>query len=268
VCANLPVRADYLDRVVWDHVTGLLADPKLIRAELDRRLAELQAANPQTATKARLERELAHATTATRRLVEAYQEELLSLDELRSRIPALRAKQQTLHAQLDTLDAQLIDQAAYLTLAETLESFLDRLRDKADTASVTERQRVLRLLVKEILIGPERVVIRHRIPVTNPDSAPGYLLRGRSRRSSLRCPLRCLRPAPVLDDSCGQPITDQPQDPPVRDPMLDELHQPGLIELGEEVADIRVEYPVHLLPRDPGRQRIQRIVGLAPRPVG
>jgi hypothetical protein len=181
VCANLPVRADYLDRVVWDHVTGLLADPKLIRAELDRRLAELQAANPQTATKARLERELARATTATRRLVEAFQEELLSLDELRSRIPALRAKQQTLRAQLDTLDAQLIDQAAYLTLAETLESFLDRLRDEADTASVTERQRVLRLLVKEILIGPERVVIRHRIPVTNPDSAPGYLLRGRSQ---------------------------------------------------------------------------------------
>src|SRR6266511_4669519 len=64
----------------------------------------------------------------------------------------------------------------------------------------------------------------------------------RRRRSSLRCPLRCLRPAPVLDDSCGQPLTDQPQDPPVRYPMLDEPHQPGLIELGEEVADIRVKY--------------------------
>ena len=185
VCANLPVRADYLDRVVWDHVTRLLADPKLIRAELDRRLVELQAANPQTATKARLQRELARATTATRRLVEAYQEQLLSLEELRSRIPALRAKQQTLRAQLDTLDAQLIDQAAYLKLAETLESFLDRLRDKADTASVPERQRVLRLLVKEILIGPERVIVRHRIPVTSPDSAPGYLLRGRSHNAIL-----------------------------------------------------------------------------------
>jgi site-specific DNA recombinase len=26
VCANKPVRADYLDQVVWDHITGLLAD--------------------------------------------------------------------------------------------------------------------------------------------------------------------------------------------------------------------------------------------------
>jgi site-specific DNA recombinase len=32
VCANKPVRADYLDTVVWDHITGLLADPQLIRA--------------------------------------------------------------------------------------------------------------------------------------------------------------------------------------------------------------------------------------------
>jgi hypothetical protein len=48
--------------------------------------------------------------------------------------------------------------------------------------------------------------------------------------------------------------------------MLEELHQPGLIELGEEVADIRVDYPVHFLLVDTDRQRIERVVGLAPRP--
>ena len=38
VCGNKPVRADYLDQVVWDHITGLLADPALIRAEIGKRL--------------------------------------------------------------------------------------------------------------------------------------------------------------------------------------------------------------------------------------
>jgi DNA invertase Pin-like site-specific DNA recombinase len=187
-CANLPVRADYLDQVVWQHVTRLPADPALVRGELDRRLAELRAANPATATKARLEREQTRTATAISRLVEAYQEQLLSLDELRSRVPALRAKQHTLAAQLDALQAQLVDQQTTLKLAEDLEGFLGRLRHTATTASVPERQRVLRLLVKEVLIGPERVVIRHRIPVTNPEPAPGYLLRGRSHRRALRGP--------------------------------------------------------------------------------
>jgi hypothetical protein len=35
VCSNRPVRADYLDTIVWDHITGLLADPSLVRAEID-----------------------------------------------------------------------------------------------------------------------------------------------------------------------------------------------------------------------------------------
>ncbi len=122
------MRADYLDEVVWEHLTALLADPARIRGELDRRLAELRAANPQTATKARLEREQTRTATAISRLVEAYQEQLLSLDELRSRMPALRAKQQTVGAQLDALDAQLIDQETTLKLAENLESFLGPVR--------------------------------------------------------------------------------------------------------------------------------------------
>ena len=49
-----------------------------------------------------------------------------------------------------------------------------------------------------------------------------------------RCPLRRsrlgLRPFPVLDDSRGQPFLDQPQNPSVRDPVLEELHQPRLVE--------------------------------------
>jgi site-specific DNA recombinase len=52
-----------------------------------------------------------------------------------------------------------------LKFADNLEGFLSQLRDKADTASVEERQRVLRLLVNDVLIGPEKITIRHRIPI-------------------------------------------------------------------------------------------------------
>ena len=64
----------------------------------------------------------------------------------------------------------------------------------------------------------------------------------------------------------AEPFLDQPQDPLVRDPMLEELHQPRLVKAGEEVADVSVEHEAHLLARDPGRERIQRIMLRAPRP--
>ena len=67
-------------------------------------------------------------------------------------------------SQIDALDAQAADRDAYLTLAGDLEGFLTQLRGNAATATVEELQRVLRLLVKDILIGPEKITIRHRIP--------------------------------------------------------------------------------------------------------
>ena len=182
VCDNKPVRADYLDEVVWGQVTALLADPTVVQAELDRRLAELRAANPATSERARLELEHSRTTKAIQRLVNAYQEELITLDELRARMPDLRAKDASLQASLDALAAQLLDGDSYLKLAEDLESFLARLRQKTETATIEDRQKVLRSVVKEVLVGPERVVIRHSIPVRDhPFRTPSYRLRLRSR---------------------------------------------------------------------------------------
>jgi hypothetical protein len=59
---------------------------------------------------------------------------------------------------------------------------------------------------------------------------------------------------------------DEPQDPLVANPVLEELLQPVVIKTGEEICDIRVEHEVHPPPFNPDRQRIERIVGLAPRP--
>ena len=150
-----------------------------MQAELDRRLAELRAANPATAERSRLELELTRATKSIERLVHAYQEDLLTLDELRARMPDLRAKaNQPATARSPSLEAQLLDRDTYLKLAEDLEGFLGRLRDTADTATIEARQKVLRSVVKEVLVGPERVVIRHSIPVADHPFRPaGYRLR-------------------------------------------------------------------------------------------
>jgi site-specific DNA recombinase len=196
VCDNQPVRADFLDELVWGQVTALLADPRMVQAELDRRLAELRAANPATAQRPRLELELTRATKSVARLVHAYQEDLLTLDELRARMPELRAKETSLRSSLASLDTQLHDRDTYLKLAESLESFLTRLRDTAGAATIEDRQKVLRSVVKEVLVGPERVVIRHSIPAADHPFRPAdYRLRlrrhfpvaGQHRFTRARC---------------------------------------------------------------------------------
>jgi site-specific DNA recombinase len=173
VCDNRPVRQDVLDEVVWAEIIRLLEDPALIKEELERRLAAAKDAAPSKRREDTLNRELVRIQKSMERLTTAYQEDLLSLDELRQRLPALRQREGANRAELQSITDQIATRAAYLRLAQTLTVFLGRLRESADTLNVAERQRIVRLLVKEVLVVDDTIVIRHSIPVAGgaPDGA-------------------------------------------------------------------------------------------------
>ena len=175
VCDNRMVRQDLLDQIVWTEVLRLLEDPTLIQQELDRRLAAARSADPTKRREQSLQRELTRVDKGIERLLNAYQEELLSLEQLRERMPLLRQREHTLRAELQAIADQAADRVTFLRLAETLAAFLGRLRSAADTLDVVERQRIVRLVVKDILIGDDTIVIRHCIPLglaPPPESGP------------------------------------------------------------------------------------------------
>jgi site-specific DNA recombinase len=166
VCSNRPVRQDLLDKVVWDEIVRLLENPHLIDEELKCRLEVAQNASPTQRRKESLQRDLTRTRKSMERLLTAYQEDFLSLDELRNRMPEMRQREQAMNAELQSIVTQAQDRAAHLRLAQTLSTFLSRLRSSAETLDVLERQRIVRLLVKEILVGDDAIIIRHSIPVT------------------------------------------------------------------------------------------------------
>ena len=202
-CSSRPVRADELDPLVWAEVRRLLENPELVRAEIDRRLAAVRTERPAARRREALERDLTRANQAVERLIEAYQEQLISLEELRARTPALRRRQTMLQAQLDNLDAELHDAETYLQLADTLDGFLGRLADGLDQLDIAEQQRILRLVVREVLIGgdDDTITIRHSIPTPNGGPNGSYPLRG---SSPLPVPVQHL-PGPVGQVRRGSP---------------------------------------------------------------
>jgi site-specific DNA recombinase len=171
VCDCRPVRQDLLDEVVWKEIARLLEEPSLIQEELDRRLEAARKADPTQRREEALRRDLARCRKSIERLLTAYQESLLSLEELRNRMPDLRGREQACLAELQAIEDQSKEREICLRLAESVTDFLGRLRSSAQTLDVGERQRVLRLLVKEILVGDDKILIRHSIPL--PSNPPG-----------------------------------------------------------------------------------------------
>src|SRR5208282_895277 len=88
VCDNgRLVRQDLLDQIIWDEVIRLLEDPTLIQQELDRRLAAARASDPTRQREQSVQSELTRVGKSIERMINAYQEELISLEQLRERMP-------------------------------------------------------------------------------------------------------------------------------------------------------------------------------------
>jgi site-specific DNA recombinase len=175
---------------------------------------------------------LTHVGKAIERLLNAYQEGLLSIEQLRERMPVLRQRQQILSAELQAIADQTNDRAAFLRLAENLTAFLARLRSAAETLSVIERQRIVRLLVKDVLVGGDTITIRHSIPIPSGPTQNGgseapngqnYLLRKERKDCPLRRTRLRLRPLAIFRHSRLQPFLDQAEDAVIGHAVFDEL---------------------------------------------
>ncbi len=126
VCDNPPVRQDHLDAAVWKEFLCLLEDPSMIQEELNRRREAASHADPRKQREEILRRDHASLEKSMDRLVNAYQEELVSLDQLRSRMPELRKKQ--------SLEAAAADDTQCLRLVETLTDFCSLVRLRGEYA--------------------------------------------------------------------------------------------------------------------------------------
>src|SRR5215468_10354519 len=234
------IRQELLDQIVWAEVIRLLEDPTLIQRELDRRLEAARASDPTTKREQSLQRESTHVSKGIERLLNAYQEGLLSIEQLRERMPVLRQRQQALSAELQAVADQTNDRAAFLRLAETLTAFLARLRSSAETLSVLERQKIVRLLVKDILVGEDTITIRHCIPIPSAPPQNG----GPKAQSSQNYLLCKGRDHPALRNSLLPRRVQQQFQKPQNRVVIDSPRH--LLQLN--MMPHRVEGSIHTLP--------------------
>src|SRR4051794_16921799 len=259
VCTNRPIRQDALDEFVWKEIIRLLEDPMLVQGEIDRRQQAARNADPLRKREEALRREQSRLERCSDRLISAYQEGLVTLPQLRRRMPELRKQAQAVESELHSLEMATLDQGTYLQLAETLAMFRSRIRARAETLDIRERQQILRLLVKEILVDAETITIRHSFAIPsgpesngmpNPSSGSaggaipsGYLLRSGSNRPALRGAFVYRIHQPALHHSGLQKSTNQLQQPLVAHPFCNLCHQSVMVDPVEELLQIQIHHP-------------------------
>ncbi len=174
LCTNRPVRQDYLDEFVWNEILRLLEDDRLVQTEIERRKETARNADPRRQRLEELRGEQTRLKKNAERLITAYQENLVSLSQLRERMPELNKRTRAVETELQSLETGAMDQARYLQLSESLDGFRSKLRTRAKTLNICERQQIVRLLVKEILVDVKSLTICHSIPIFPGTPAPNH----------------------------------------------------------------------------------------------
>lgn len=187
ICDRSPIRVDLLDELVWKELLRLLQTPSLIEGELQRRRHASQAGvtrqRHETLRKSicRLERQM-------NKLLDAYQEDLLSLDVLRERMTTIKERHQRAQAELKDLDTVVLDEKRIASISADVNQFLCWLSEGTEKMNLLEKQAIVRLLVKEVFVGADTIKIHHCVPIPEKKMTKqfcSYLLRTRGQDPSL-----------------------------------------------------------------------------------
>ena len=187
-CNCRPLRQDYLDQIVWQKVLELLQNPGLIQKEIDKRIKETKKSNPLIDQKTVLLKQKSKLSTAMDKLLDAYQEGLIPIDQLRKRMPALQKRTTTTERELANLEAHELALDKRLQLLDVV-SFTKNLHQNINHLDIKDKRKIVKLLIKEILVGEDSIEIKHSIPVKeseNTDQGKCYLLCTRSPYRALR----------------------------------------------------------------------------------
>ena len=100
------------------------------------------------------------------RLVDAYQAEVIGLDELKERRQQIQDRRQVLIAHAAEQEKLARESPRRpRPSGRSWRAFCERIRSRLDQLAAHEKQRILQLLVERIIVGEDTLEIRHVIPL-------------------------------------------------------------------------------------------------------
>ncbi len=252
-----------LDDLVWSHLIELLQTPTLVEAEIEKRKQASRESKLNMRRQKGLQEEIRRLESQINRMLDAYQEDLLTLDELRQRTTPANKRLGTARTDLANAKAAAIDEERLDTIGQDVENFLRCFQLREERLTVEEKQQIVRLLVKEVVVSGEIVAVHHSIPILKKKlaiSPEGYPLCTRRHHPTLGRTYVGITHLPFFPHSRLQPFGYQAFDYSILHPAAQKFFHPAMINRVEELRQINLKNPLHFLLEALLSQVVQRLV--------
>lgn len=149
--------ADAVEPLIWQALAQLLHNPQRIHDAWQALVAHPSASEQE---RSRWQQRHSILHNQRQRLLDAYQQAILSLDELNQRLNPLEVELRELEHQLA--------HALQPPLQLDLETFTQCIHAALQSADLSTQQEVLRLLIERIVVSDEALTVEHIIPTLDP----------------------------------------------------------------------------------------------------
>jgi site-specific DNA recombinase len=183
------LRGKSLEGAIWSDVSALLAEPKRIADEYERRL-NLGNDPKEAPSPRKLSMQTSRVQRQISKLIDAYSEGLIEKREFEPRIRDARAYLEKLKLEMRSQEQLQTQLSEMRNVIGQLKAFAEQVRDRLDTADWTLQRQLISILVKRIEIGAEEVRIIYRVDCGPFELAPfgGHVQDCWRRRGATRAP--------------------------------------------------------------------------------
>lgn len=162
-CSNKAVRQEILDQLVYSEVLKLLKNPSLVQAELARRTKEVLNVEDEARREVQIKKALSKLSQDRDRILDAYQEGLLSLEELVKRNRSIDTRRGDLEKSMQAIRALKLEHVGKYGIEASFNSLLKRMEEAAESLTFSEKQKLVRLLVEKVVVKADKITVVHCI---------------------------------------------------------------------------------------------------------
>jgi site-specific DNA recombinase len=165
-CPQPTISAEALESAVWNHLVHLMSDPQQLIEQFQSFLQVAEQGNGyQQAEAAKLQAQIDRTSREEKRLLDAYQAELISLEEFAKRKQQVVQRREVLTVQQQQQSLLREQQLKAEEVLQDLKVFQQRIKSRLTEASLEEKQAILQLLIERIIVGEDSLEIQHVIPL-------------------------------------------------------------------------------------------------------
>ena len=161
ICDTPGILTNVLEEAVWQDVCVLLREPERVREEYERRLEG--AGDTSTVTLKQLDSLIQKTGRAIARLIDAYEDGLLSKDEFEPRIHASKQRLAQLQEERSNVTTRESEYQDLRLVIGHLEDFHQRISEGLETIDWKAKREIIRSLVKRVKIDKTNVRVIYKI---------------------------------------------------------------------------------------------------------